>query len=48
MDFQIAAYQAVNAENVNGDTLHHALGMSIFGGKKKGAKSGQGLQKRKP
>ena len=40
VDFQIAAYQAVNAENVNGDTLHHALGMSAFGGKGKARKSG--------
>ena len=27
MDFQMAAFQAVNADQINGDTLHHALGL---------------------
>ena len=26
IDFQIAAFQAVNADGIDGDTLHHALG----------------------
>ena len=30
IDFQVAAFQAVNADNVEGDTLHHALGLSPF------------------
>ena len=36
IDFQIAAFQAVNADNVDGDTLHHALGLHPFGARKKG------------
>ena len=40
IDFQIAAFQAVNADNVDGDTLHHALGLQPFGARKKtGVKS---------
>ena len=35
VDFQIAAFQAVNADNVDGDTLHHALGLQPFGTRKK-------------
>ena len=35
VDFQIAAFQAVNADNVDGDTLHHALGLTPFGARKK-------------
>jgi hypothetical protein len=30
IDFQVVAFQAVNADNVNGDTLHHALGLQPF------------------
>ena len=35
VDFQIAAFQAVNADNVDGDTLHHALGLQPFGARKR-------------
>ena len=35
IDFQIAAFQTVNADNVDGDTLHHALGLQPFGARKK-------------
>ena len=34
IDFQIAAFQAVNADGIDGDTLHHALGLTPYGGKK--------------
>ena len=40
LDFQIGVFQAVNADNIDGDTLHHALGLQPFGGtsqKKKNA-----------
>ena len=29
-DFQVVALQAVNAEAINGDTIHHALGLRPF------------------
>jgi hypothetical protein len=35
IDFQIAAFQAVNADNIDGDTLHHALGLTPFGTKRR-------------
>ena len=35
LDFQIGAFQAVNADNVDGDTLHHSLGLQPFGARKK-------------
>ena len=35
LDFQIGAFQAVNADNVDGDTLHHALGLQPFDSTKK-------------
>ena len=35
LDFQIGAFQAVNAESIDGDTLHHALGLQPFGSKNK-------------
>ena len=35
LDFQIGAFQAVNADNIDGDTLHHALGLQPFGARKK-------------
>ena len=42
VDFQFGAFQAVNAESIDGDTLHHALGLTPFGGKKKkGSKVGK-------
>ena len=40
VDFQIGVYQAMNVDNVDGDTLHHALGLQPLGArKKKGVKS---------
>ena len=30
LDFQIGAFQAVNADSIDGDTLHHALGLHPF------------------
>ena len=35
VDFQIGAFPAVNADNIDGDTLHHALGLQPFGARKK-------------
>ena len=40
IDFQIAAFQAVNADNVDGDTLHHALGLQPFRARKKNGGKG--------
>ena len=42
LDFQIGAFQAVNAESIDGDTLHHALGLQPFEStKKKGRSAGK-------
>ena len=35
IDFQVTALQAVNADSLDGDTLHHALGLQPFLQKKK-------------
>ena len=35
IDFQVDAFQAVNADNVGGDTLHHALGLTPWGTKRR-------------
>ena len=35
LDFQIGAFQAVNADNIDGHTLHHALGLQPFESTKK-------------
>ena len=34
IDFQIGAFQAVNADNIDGGTLHHALGLQPVGARK--------------
>ena len=44
IDFQIGAFQAVNADRIDGDTLHHALGLQPFRARKN---SGQGSKDKK-
>eukprot|EP00973_Karenia_brevis_P009841 1330964-Karenia_brevis.AAC.1 len=42
VDYQIAALQAVNADSLDGDTLHHALGLRPFIKGKKGNHTSSG------
>ena len=35
VEFQVVAFQAVMADLLGGDTIHHALNISIFGRNKK-------------
>ena len=41
VEFQMAALQAVMAEQIGGDMLHHALGIMTFGHKGPAAKESQ-------
>ena len=41
IDFQIGTFQAVNADNIDGDTLRHALGLQPFGARKTTASKGK-------
>ena len=43
IEFQVGALQAVMAELIDGVTIHHALGIPVFG--KKGDHDGESLQK---
>ena len=48
LDFQIMALQAVNASSIDGDTIHHALGLNPFvkgdGGQGKNKDTGSKMQ----